>query len=249
MLPIAPGGGGGRGPGSCKPSGAGDNGVAGAQLLFPGADVPAAGGPPTGADKSCGGGNCGAEPLAGITVLPPEAVPAGGGTRRAAEAGLAGTMPLLRRESELGGVEGGGVEAVAGPGGSVGVPGKPTGGCDVEESMRLGPRERHASHSDVRHPVVMSKNKLPKHAALPSHRGGFLGVESGHPWPLTRHPWPMMDVPPCFRCEAGVRSEPSVPPSTPASGGHSSGVPPVQEEPAFGGVRRGWQNLPGKHRL
>lgn len=212
MLPIAPGGGGGRGPGSCKPSGAGDNGVAGAQLLFPGADVPAAGGPPTGADKSCGGGNCGAEPLAGITVLPPEAVPAGGGTRRAAEAGLAGTMPLLRRESELRGVEAGAVEAEAGPGGSVGVPGKPTAGGDVEERRRPGPRERHASHSGVRHPVVISKNKLPKHAAMPSRRSGYPGVQAGLPWPLTRHPWPMMEVPPCLGGKAGVRSEPSVSP-------------------------------------
>jgi hypothetical protein len=198
MLPDAPGGGGGRGPGSPKPTGAGDNGVAGAQLLIAELGVPDGGEPPGGEDKSCGGGNCRAEPWAGITVLPPEALPGETGTRRVAEAGLAGATPLPMRESELRGVEADGVEAEAGPGGSVGVPGKPTAGGDVEERRRPGPRERQASHSDVRHPVVISKNKLPKHAAMPSHRGGCPGVQAGLPWPLTRHPWPMMDIPPCL---------------------------------------------------
>lgn len=198
MLPVAPGGGGGKGPGSCKLSGAGDNGVAGAQLLIAEPDVPDGGEPPGGEDKSCGGGNCKAEPLVGISVLPPDVVPAGVGTRRVAEAGLAGTMPLLIRESELRGVEAGGVEAAAGPGGSVGVPGKPIAGGDGEETLRSGIAGRHSSQSGVRHPVVISRNKPPKHAAMPSLRGGCPGVQAGHPWPLTRHPWPMMDVPPCL---------------------------------------------------
>ncbi len=203
ILLVAPGGGGGKGPGSPKPTGAGDNGVAGAQLLIAEPDVPDGGEPPGGEDKSCGGGNCRAEPLAGITALPPDVFPAEAGTRRVAEAGLAGTVPLLMRESELRGAEVGAVEAAAGPGGSVGVPGKPIAGGDVEEISWPGPRERHASHSGVRHPVVISRNKLPKHAAMPSRRGGCPRVQAGHPWPLTRHPWPMMEFPPCL----GLRPE------------------------------------------
>lgn len=173
MFAVAPGGGGGKGPGSCKPSRAGDKGVAGVQWLVAGPGDTTGSGLPAGGDKSCGGGNRLGAVLVGRRVLSPEAVPAGTGVWRAAEAGLAGAIPLLKLESVPLGNEVVDAGVAAWPGGSVGVPGKPIAGGDVAETLRSATPGRQSPQSDMRQPVVTNTNIPPRQAAMPSHRGGF----------------------------------------------------------------------------
>ena len=221
---MAPGGGGGRGPGSCKPTGAGDpgaedRGVAGAQLLMAGVEAEGQLLPPTDRDKSWGGGSGACEPPVDIKP-PPELLAGDAGSRRVPDVKFAPVVPEPVPDRESRPLFGVVVdrEWADGPGGSVGVPGKPTVGLDVGITFLSKVPRRHSSHSMVRHPVVINNT-------MPLRLAAMLNPRSGKPAPYLRHPWPIM-ITPLYGCaRSGYHSLPAIS-TTP----HGAGIAAQRED-------------------